>query len=69
MNEERLIGLAHVCKHCHSGQWSRGYRLLCKIRWHPRSDSADRLLPRDEFIEARQWAAHYYRLFRRGVHF
>jgi len=64
MNSERLIGLAHVCERFHSGQWSRGYRLLCRIRWEPKTDRAWRLLPRDEFSEARVWAAHYTRLAR-----
>lgn len=57
---DRLIGLAYVCERYHSGQWSRGYRLLCRIKWVPRG-SANRLLPRDEFETARTWAAHYMR--------
>lgn len=48
---------------------SRGYRLLCKIRWEPRSDAACSLLPREDFEEARIWAAHYTRLARKGVRF
>lgn len=66
MNSERLIGLAHVATRWHSGQWSRGYRLACKIRWQPNGDNASRLLPRDEFREARDWAAHYTRFARRN---
>lgn len=66
MNADRLIGLAHVCALFHSGQWSRGYRLMCRIRWEPRTDNASRLLPRDEWTEARYWAAHYMRLARRN---
>ena len=56
---ERLIGLAYACERFHSGQWSRGYRLLSRIQWRPGSDDAWRLLPREEFEEARRWAAHY----------
>lgn len=29
MRDEQLIALAHVANDYHSGQWSRGYRLLC----------------------------------------
>ena len=65
MNSERLIGLAHVCERLHSGQWSKGYRLLSRIQWYPRGQ-AEKLLPRDEWSEARQWAAHYTRLARRN---
>lgn len=66
MNPDRLIGLAHVCNHWHSGQWSKGYRLMCRIKWEPRSDNASKLLPRDEYADARVWAAHYTRLARRN---
>ena len=61
MNSERLIGLAYACTLFHSGQWSRGYRLLSRIRWVPRTDSQARLQPKEEFEEARDWAAHYIR--------
>ncbi len=61
MNPERLIGLAHACNLFHSGQWSRGYRLLSRICWEPRTDRQARLLPREENAEARSWAAHYIR--------
>lgn len=66
MNSERLIGLAYVCERWHSGQWSRGYRLLSRIRWRPGTDRASRLLPREEWYEARMWAAHYTRYTRRN---
>lgn len=65
MNSERLIGLAYVAARMHSGQWSRGYRLLSRIRWEPRSDDASRLLPVDEWQDARDWAAHYMRYARK----
>lgn len=66
MNSERLIGLAYVCERWHSGQWSRGYRLLSRIRWRPGIGRAWRLQPREEWSEARTWAAHYTRLARRN---
>lgn len=62
---ERVIGLAYVCERFHSGQWSRGYRLLSRIRWEPRGRGAERLKPNDEWYEARCWAAHYTRRARR----
>lgn len=65
MNADRLIGLAYVCERFHSGQWSRGYRLLSRIRWEPHTDRASRLQPREEWADARAWAAHYTRLARR----
>lgn len=65
MSPDRLIGLAHVAARWHSGQWSRGYRLLCKIRWEPRG-GGERLLPREEWEEARRWAAHYTWFARRN---
>ena len=65
MNADRLIGLAYVAALYHSGQDSRGYRLLSRIRWEPRTDNAARLLPREEWAEARRWAAHYMRYARR----
>jgi len=64
MNSDRLIGIAYTAERFHSGQWSRGYRLLSRIRWSPRGQ-ANRLLPRDEFADARTWAAHYIRRARR----
>ena len=66
MNADRLIGLAYVCTRWHGGQWSRGYRLLSRIRWQPGTDRASRLLPRDDWSEARSWAAHYTRVARRN---
>jgi hypothetical protein len=65
MNSDKAFGLAYVAARFHSGQWSRGYRLLCKLDVHWGTDNASKLLPRDEWEEARRWAAHYTRLARR----
>lgn len=65
MDTDRLIGLAYVAAKFHNGQWSRGYRLLSRIRWEPRTDRASRLLPREEYETARAWAVHYTRYARR----
>jgi hypothetical protein len=32
IRKEDYFTLAIFCAHYHSGQWSRGYRLLCKLR-------------------------------------
>lgn len=61
MNADRLIGIAYAAERFHSGQASRGYRLLSRIGWFPRTDRQAALLPRDENYEARSWAAHYIR--------
>jgi DNA integrity scanning protein DisA with diadenylate cyclase activity len=65
VNTDRLIGLAYVAERMHSGQWSRGYRLLSKINWRPSTDRAAHMLPRDEWETARSWAAHYLRYARK----
>jgi hypothetical protein len=62
MDSDRAFGLAYVCERCHSGQWSKGYRVLCKLGVEHRTDRAARLLPREEWAEARVWAAHYTRV-------
>ena len=64
MNTERLIGIAYAAERFHSGQWSRGYRLLSRIQWRPKG-LAEKLQPREEFSEARDWAAHYIRRARK----
>lgn len=63
--EDRVIGIAYAATRFHSGQWSRGYRLMSRIRWEPRSDNQSRLLPREENYMARLWAAHYIKRARR----
>lgn len=62
MNPDRLIGLAYAAGLWHSGQGSRGYRLLCKINWQPGTLQAAHLEPKEEWTEARKWAAHYFKL-------
>jgi hypothetical protein len=66
MNSDRLIGLAYACERFQSGQWSRGYRLLSRIGWRPGTDRSARLQPREDFSEARAWAAHYIRRARQN---
>lgn len=66
MNADRLIGLAYAAERFHSGQSSRGYRLLSRIQWRPGSDRAWKLQPRDEWSEARAWAAHYVKRARQN---
>lgn len=66
MSPDRCFGLAYVCDRFHSGQWSRGYRISCRLNVRHGSDSSARLLPRDEWSDARVWAAHYTRLARRN---
>jgi hypothetical protein len=66
---DRRFALAYVCEQWHSGQWSRGYRLLCKlgVRWSILDHTTkDHLLPREEWEVARHFAAHYIRLVRNG---
>lgn len=64
MSRDRLFGLAYVCARFHSGQWSKGYRVLSRLRVNWGSDDASKLLPREEWEEARRWAAHYTRVAR-----
>ncbi len=65
MNPDRLIGLSYVCERFHSGQWSRGYRLLSKIHFRAWTSEAANLLPREDWTVARLWAAHYTRWARK----
>jgi len=59
---DRLLGLAYTADRYHGGQWSVLYRLGCRAtRDMRRSDSACRLLPRDEYAAARHYAARYIR--------
>lgn len=67
INPDRGFGLAYVCERFHSGQWSRGYRLLSRLQVRWGSDQASKLLPREEWAEARQWAAHYTRRARKDA--
>ncbi len=72
MTFDKCLGLAYVCDKMHSGQWSRGYRILSRLMGVyrlDRNDSACVLLPRDEYEEARGYAAHYLRVVRSGVEF
>ncbi len=66
MNPDRAFGLAYVCERFHSGQWSTGYRLLSRLNVRHGSDDSSRLLPRDEWADARTFAAHYTKLARRN---
>ena len=57
---DRLVGIYYTARLFHSGQWSRGYRLLSRIDLTLKGQ-ADRLKPNDEWSEARNWAAYYIR--------
>jgi hypothetical protein len=64
MDMNRLFGLLYVCHHYHSGQWSRLYRLGCRLEQHygvGYGSSGFELSHRGEWSEARTWAAHYIR--------
>lgn len=63
MESDKLIGLAYALSLYHNGQWSKEYRLLCKINWQPKGQS-EYLLPREEWENARKYAAHYIKYFR-----
>jgi hypothetical protein len=56
LSKEYYFELAVFCAHYHSGQWSRGYRLLSKLRaqW---SSAAER---EAEQSEAYQWLVANY---------
>lgn len=66
MNADRAFGLDYVCRRFYSGQASRGYRLLCRLRVTHRTSQSEHLLPRDDWAEARRFAAHYLCLLRKG---
>ena len=74
MDFDRLLGLLYVCNHYHEGQWSRLYRLSCKIEWHYRvkygsngyelKNNDLNPIDKDDWRSARDWAAHYLRATR-----
>jgi len=66
MNSDKLIGLAYALSLFHRGQWSKEYRLLCRINWQPRGQ-AEYLLPKDEWFNARNWAAYYIQYLKKDV--
>lgn len=65
MNADRAFGLDYVARRYHNGQGSRLYRILCRLKVSHRSTPSCKLLPRDEWAEARRFAAHYLALYRR----
>lgn len=53
---DRMLGLHYVMTRWHGGQWSTGYRLLCRTEI---SNAPANLDNRDEYYSARHYAARY----------
>jgi hypothetical protein len=70
---QRLAGLAVYCEQYHSGQWSRLYRIMSRIRFTA-SDNAlmaiqKRIGPaRDEWLDANDWYRRYRDAGKRRAH-
>lgn len=58
LSKEYYFELAQFCMDYHSGQWSRGYRLLCRLRIGGRWSSA--LAEELRESEAYQWLVANY---------
>ncbi len=72
MNPDFAFGLYVFCMDYHSGQWSRLYRIMCKLRVRL-SDSAIKAIQgnRHDKTDKRQWdewqeARTYYRQLKRS---
>ena len=58
LSKEYYFELAQFCMDYHSGQWSRGYRLLCRLG--PRSNWTSTLSEELRDSEAYQWLVTNY---------
>ena len=65
VSDDHKIGLKYALSQWHSGQWSRGYRVMSsRLRNVPLLSTEQ--LNHPENSTAKEWASHYDRLFRKG---
>jgi hypothetical protein len=57
LSKEYYWELAQFCMDYHSGQWSRGYRLMCRLKPSSFSSSLSRELRESEAYE---WLVSHY---------
>jgi hypothetical protein len=49
--KENYFELAVFCMHYHSGQWSRGYRILCKLNLRNLSSNVEHEIMESEMYQ------------------